>query len=826
MSRVLLFVVLLALVEVISHVSGGTPPERLRLSISIPATDRCRALGQGYVVINRMDIYGRVCTTGWDLRDATVVCRAMGYTGALPLDTSPEHGCPGSEYRRVTTTHRYWLSNVQCHGNESSLEQCAHDGWGVHDCLPQQFAMVRCTHESGDVSQDTDAATGASSQTPTEQCDSQHISAVRLYQGRRMTRPNMGYLQVRVCNEWKAVCSDDWSANLAGEVACRQLGYPRARYLFTARPDAPDRRRQAWLKRPRCSGNESFLHQCSFAGRLARQRCLRRRVAGVVCQASEWTTQSSYEAEKVATSGGTQDKQAEGSLRLRGGAFPSEGRVEVYHDGMWGVVCDRGWSLREANVVCRQLGFGSATDAPHAASRVFGRGYSPIHLSGIRCTGYERYLVQCRRNGWGERPCNRERIASVRCHVPNTQDLRKNIRLEILPDEVGGTRTPAIRRRGLVQVRAGDNQWGRVCADDNWDLEAGAVACRQLGYGYVYSVFTVTGCNSSSAAGSKATTTVPPSTVKAEEGAADVASVVDLGSELLLPEQLLGPELSKATAAPPVKENEENADRETAFVSELRCTGQEYGLSQCAYKTYDAKGAECPNCKFAAVECAHALPDLVPDLHELEHSLHDIQYHTLASLECAHEEGCLSSSADAIFEAGLQGTYRRALLRFTVMIRNYGMADFHPVRSRPTWIWHACHSHYHSFDNFATYDLLDGSGQHVAEGHKASFCLEDTACDAEIGRIYYSCAAHRQGISLRCADIYGRDLDCQWIDITGVPDGTYTLRVGTNPNRLAAELDYTNNVAECQITLTSGSYETHYTAGVVSNVTCRGSHLH
>lgn len=64
--------------------------------------------------------------------------------------------------------------------------------------------------------------------------------------------------------------------------------------------------------------------------------------------------------------------------------------------------------------------------------------------------------------------------------------LSEQIRLEDIPD---GTFTPRARRRGLVQVKENGN-WGPVCADDNWNLEAGAVACRQMGYGYVYRVFT------------------------------------------------------------------------------------------------------------------------------------------------------------------------------------------------------------------------------------------------------------------------------------------------------------------------------------------------
>lgn len=89
------------------------------------------------------------------------------------------------------------------------------------------------------------------------------------------------------------------------------------------------------------------------------------------------------------------------------------GRVEVFHNQQWGTVCDDGWDLRDATVVCRQLGCGEAIASPAGAS--FGRGPDPIWLDRVACIGGENALVECRARPWGINGCSHEEDAGVVC---------------------------------------------------------------------------------------------------------------------------------------------------------------------------------------------------------------------------------------------------------------------------------------------------------------------------------------------------------------------------------------------------------------------------
>jgi hypothetical protein len=108
------------------------------------------------------------------------------------------------------------------------------------------------------------------------------------------------------------------------------------------------------------------------------------------------------------------------------------------------------------------------------------------------------------------------------------------------------------------------------------------------------------------------------------------------------------------------------------------------------------------------------------------------------------------------------------------------------------------HNHAH-YSNYAKYELLDGTGSVLRTGHKQGFCLRDSTCTGGASP-KYDCT--NQGVSAGCGDVYDASLGCQYIDITGVPDGDYLLRMIVDPFNQIPELnDTTNNTVTMPVSL-------------------------
>lgn len=370
--------------------------------------------GEGRVEIKHSGVWGTVCDDDWDLTDAQVVCRELGFLYAFSAPTRAHFG-QGSG--------NIWLDNVACTGTESSLRNCGSSGWGSHNCGHSEDASVVCSVSSN--------------------------GNLRLAGG---TRIGEGRVEINHNGVWGTVCDDSWDLSDA-RVVCRELG-------FTSASSAPGSAHfgqgsgPIWLDDVACTGSESSIENCRHLS-WGTHNCGHNEDASVVCSLQD------------------------GNTRLIGGTGKGEGRVEIYHNGAWGTVCDDDWDIKDAQAVCREQGFLFALSAPRYAH--FGQGSGTIWLDNVGCKGSERSLKDCTSAGWGSHNCGHSEDASVVCSVatiPRPTALALitstassgNLRL------VGGTH----RGEGRVEVKH-NFAWGTIC-DDDWDLNDAHVVCRQLGF--------------------------------------------------------------------------------------------------------------------------------------------------------------------------------------------------------------------------------------------------------------------------------------------------------------------------------------------------------
>uniref|UniRef100_A0A674KAW2 Lysyl oxidase like 3 n=1 Tax=Terrapene triunguis TaxID=2587831 RepID=A0A674KAW2_9SAUR len=189
--------------------------------------------------------------------------------------------------------------------------------------------------------------------------------------------------------------------------------------------------------------------------------------------------------------GPTPTAQSQGpKLKFRLAGYPrkhNEGRIEVFYNEEWGTICDDDFTLANAHVLCRHLGFVAATGWAHSAK--YGKGVGRVWLDNVNCGGSEKSIADCKSRGWGNSDCSHEEDAGVICKderilgyvdsnvIEAEQNQVEELRLRPV---VSGARKWLPVTEGVVEVRYKEG-WAQIC-DEGWNHKNSRVVCGMMGF--------------------------------------------------------------------------------------------------------------------------------------------------------------------------------------------------------------------------------------------------------------------------------------------------------------------------------------------------------
>ncbi|XP_026161466.1 scavenger receptor cysteine-rich type 1 protein M130-like [Mastacembelus armatus] len=284
------------------------------------------SLCSGRLEVKSNQWWSSVCEADFDQRDAEVVCRELGCGAPLLLQ--------GALYGEVEAP--MWTREFQCGGHESALLDCRSSDSDRNTCSPGKAVGLTCSEPVRLVGGNSRCAgtLEVKHKGDWRTVDGYDwtlktaavVYSVRLVNG---TSPCSGRLEVKSHQWWSSVCEADFDQRDA-EVVCRELGCGAPLVLqgvLYGEVEAP-----MWTREFQCGGHESALLDCRSSDS-DRNTCSPGKAVGLTCSEP---------------------------VRLVGGNSRCAGTLEVKHKGDWRTMDGHYWTLKTANVVCRERDCGSA----------------------------------------------------------------------------------------------------------------------------------------------------------------------------------------------------------------------------------------------------------------------------------------------------------------------------------------------------------------------------------------------------------------------------------------------------------------------------------
>ncbi|XP_019850479.1 PREDICTED: scavenger receptor cysteine-rich domain superfamily protein-like isoform X2 [Amphimedon queenslandica] len=386
---------------------------------------------EGIPLYCKSGVWRTVCSYTFNCYTAKLICKAMGYPGALGVANNYRYY--GRYHMSYYDTY-YW----SCSSSSSSLSQCSYVY--SRECCSRRYGYCRsycnrCTAST---------ATALICYSPSPESGTCANGTVRLVNG---STSNEGRVEYCYDGDWVPSCG---MSSITASLICKQLGY-NSTFVSVFNDERFGRTNtSSTFNYKYCSRSQSSISNCTDV------------IKESLCYINPSQCSTEYGLRCYNTGSCSND----GEIRLANGTIEQEGRAEICLNGVWGGICQTSWGTSDALVFCKGLGYRGPNPTTFYGA-YFGETEGPIILSNIGCSGFETSIQQCSKSIQPNFNCTQQKSAGVMC-----KDSCSNGQVKLR-----GGNGPS---EGTVLV-CYNNMWGLI-SDTAWSNGDARVVCNTLGY--------------------------------------------------------------------------------------------------------------------------------------------------------------------------------------------------------------------------------------------------------------------------------------------------------------------------------------------------------